>query len=203
MTAFHELGLRNRRAIPWESVPLKSLGDLRDTLVRATAEGWRLASLFGLPDGGGHDQTRLVAILADDIGGELGATRKTRSSACASDAASHSPASSGMRSGVMRPKPFASLKKRTTPVTVAMFDFLSGNEKGPVARAFSSVFTLNPMIQAWDALAQELRARSLRPVRLVGAPVVRRPIVALRRKDAGPPIGPVAGFLETLRDARL
>lgn len=53
------------------------------------------------------------------------------------------------------------------------------------------------------ALAQELRARSLRPVRLVGAPVVRRPIVALRRKDAGPPIGPVAGFLETLRDARL
>ena len=53
------------------------------------------------------------------------------------------------------------------------------------------------------ALAQELRARSLRPVRLLGAPVVRRPIVALRRKDAGPPMGPVAGFLETLREVRL
>lgn len=53
------------------------------------------------------------------------------------------------------------------------------------------------------ALAQELRARSLRPVKLLGAPVVRRPIVALRRKDAGPPIGPVAGFLETLREVRL
>lgn len=53
------------------------------------------------------------------------------------------------------------------------------------------------------ALAQELRARSLRPVRLVGAPVVRRPIVALRRKDAGPPIGPVAGFLETLHEAHV
>jgi DNA-binding transcriptional LysR family regulator len=53
------------------------------------------------------------------------------------------------------------------------------------------------------ALAQELRARSLRPVKLVGAPVVRRPIVALRRKDAGPPIGPVAGFLETLHEAHL
>lgn len=53
------------------------------------------------------------------------------------------------------------------------------------------------------ALGQELRARSLRPVRLLGAPVVRRPIVALRRKDAGPPIGPVAGFLETLHEAQL
>ncbi len=50
------------------------------------------------------------------------------------------------------------------------------------------------------ALAQELRARSLRPVKLIGAPSVRRPIVALRRKDAGPPIGAVAGFLETLRE---
>jgi len=72
VTAFHDLGLRNRRAIPWGSVPLESLDAFRDTLVRATAEGWRLASLFGLPDG--EDQTRLVAILADDIGGELGAT---------------------------------------------------------------------------------------------------------------------------------
>lgn len=72
MTAFHELGLRNRRSIPWGSVPLEPMDEFRGTLVRATAEGWRLASLFGLPDG--EDQTRLVAILADDIGGELGAT---------------------------------------------------------------------------------------------------------------------------------
>jgi Ni,Fe-hydrogenase III large subunit len=71
VTAFNELGLRNRRAIPWGSVPLESLGDFRGTLVQATAEGWRLASLFGLPDG--DDQTRLVAILADDARGELGA----------------------------------------------------------------------------------------------------------------------------------
>jgi DNA-binding transcriptional LysR family regulator len=53
------------------------------------------------------------------------------------------------------------------------------------------------------ALEAELRSRSLRPVRLIGAQPVRRPIVALRRKDAGEPIGPVAGFLETLREARL
>ena len=50
------------------------------------------------------------------------------------------------------------------------------------------------------ALSSELKARSLRPVKLVGAPTVRRPIVALRRKDAGNPIGPVAGFLETLHE---
>lgn len=53
------------------------------------------------------------------------------------------------------------------------------------------------------ALAAELRSRSLRPVRLIGTQPVRRPIVALRRKDAGEPIGPVAGFLETLREAKL
>ncbi len=52
------------------------------------------------------------------------------------------------------------------------------------------------------ALAAELKSRSLRPVKLVGAPAVRRPIVALRRRDAGPPIGAVAGFLETLKDVR-
>ncbi len=51
------------------------------------------------------------------------------------------------------------------------------------------------------ALTVELRAHSLRPVRLVGAATVRRPIVAIRRKDAGEAMGPIAGFLETLRDA--
>jgi DNA-binding transcriptional LysR family regulator len=50
------------------------------------------------------------------------------------------------------------------------------------------------------ALAAELKTRSLRPVKLVGAPTVRRPIVALRRRDAGQPIGPVAGFLEVLAE---
>ncbi len=53
------------------------------------------------------------------------------------------------------------------------------------------------------SLAGELKSGSLRPVKLVGAQPVRRPIVALRRKDAGDPIGPVAGFLETLKDAGL
>ena len=50
------------------------------------------------------------------------------------------------------------------------------------------------------ALGTELKSGSLRAVKLVGAPPVRRPIVALRRKDAGEPIGPVAGFLDTLKE---
>src|SRR6266850_3689819 len=50
------------------------------------------------------------------------------------------------------------------------------------------------------ALSAELKARSLRPVKLIGTAPVRRPIVALRRKDAGEPIGPVAGFLEILEE---
>ena len=48
------------------------------------------------------------------------------------------------------------------------------------------------------ALLAELRARLLRPVRIIGAPPVRRPIVAIRRADAGPPMGPVADFLAML-----
>jgi DNA-binding transcriptional LysR family regulator len=52
------------------------------------------------------------------------------------------------------------------------------------------------------ALLAELRSRSLRPVRVVGAPPVRRPIVAIRRVDAGTAIGPVADFLTLLRRSR-
>jgi DNA-binding transcriptional LysR family regulator len=49
------------------------------------------------------------------------------------------------------------------------------------------------------ALLAELRTRALRPVRVIGAPSVRRPIVAIRRVDAGIPMGPVAEFLTLLR----
>jgi Ni,Fe-hydrogenase III large subunit len=72
VSRFDELGLRNRRAVPWESVPLESIDQFAETVVGAMAGGWRLASLFGLPDG--DDETRLVAILADDARGELGAS---------------------------------------------------------------------------------------------------------------------------------
>jgi DNA-binding transcriptional LysR family regulator len=52
------------------------------------------------------------------------------------------------------------------------------------------------------ALLGELRTRALRPVRVIGAPPVRRPIVAIRRADAGTPMGPVAEFLALLRRSR-
>jgi DNA-binding transcriptional LysR family regulator len=48
------------------------------------------------------------------------------------------------------------------------------------------------------ALVTELRARVLRAVRITGAAPVRRPIVAIRRADAGTPMGPVADFLALL-----
>lgn len=52
------------------------------------------------------------------------------------------------------------------------------------------------------AVNAEISARSLIPVRIVGAAALRRPLVAFRRRDAGPPMGPIASFLETLRDFR-
>lgn len=52
------------------------------------------------------------------------------------------------------------------------------------------------------ALSAELKAGSLRLVRPVGVPPLKRPIVAFRRKDAGPLVGPAAGILDTIRRAR-
>ncbi len=72
MSRFDELGLRNRRAVPWSAVPLEPTERFRESVARAVAGRWRLISLFGLPDG--DDETRLVAILADDAEGALGAT---------------------------------------------------------------------------------------------------------------------------------
>jgi len=77
VSGFDDLGLRNRRAVPWAAVPVETVERFRETVAAATAAGvsgggWRLAALFGLPDGG--DLTRLVAILAHDEQGRLGAT---------------------------------------------------------------------------------------------------------------------------------
>src|SRR3989442_10613655 len=49
------------------------------------------------------------------------------------------------------------------------------------------------------ALLVELRARALRPIRVIGAPPIRRPIVAIRRPDAGAAMGPAADFLALLQ----
>jgi len=49
------------------------------------------------------------------------------------------------------------------------------------------------------AVARELAGGTLRLVRLADAPPLRRQIVAIRRRDVGPPSGAVAAFLEVLR----
>lgn len=51
------------------------------------------------------------------------------------------------------------------------------------------------------AVARELTAGTLRLVRLADAPPLRRQIVAVRRRDLGPPQGPVAAFLDLLRES--
>jgi DNA-binding transcriptional LysR family regulator len=48
------------------------------------------------------------------------------------------------------------------------------------------------------AVASELADGRLRAVTIAGAEPIRRRIVAIRRRDLGPPSGPVAGFLEVL-----
>ena len=72
MSGFDELGLRNRRAIPWASVPVESLSSFRASVVGAVRAGWRVVAFFGLPEQAGA--SRLLAILAQDERGELGAT---------------------------------------------------------------------------------------------------------------------------------
>ncbi|HXG43951.1 MAG TPA: NADH-quinone oxidoreductase subunit C [Gemmatimonadales bacterium] len=72
MSGFDQLGLRNRRAIPLASVPREPVEAFRRTVVAAVGRGWRLAAFFGFPEA--HGSTRLLAILAQDEHGELGAT---------------------------------------------------------------------------------------------------------------------------------
>ena len=69
MSAAPLLELRNRRAVPFSSVPNLPVPEFRDAVVQAVREGRRIVSLFGLPDGSAT--TRLVAVLAHDEAGAL------------------------------------------------------------------------------------------------------------------------------------
>ncbi|MGH2378414.1 MAG: LysR family transcriptional regulator [Candidatus Limnocylindria bacterium] len=53
-----------------------------------------------------------------------------------------------------------------------------------------------------QAVREELAARTLRPVVIAGARPIRRRIVAVRRRDAGPAVPVVAAFLEMIRTAQ-
>jgi DNA-binding transcriptional LysR family regulator len=52
------------------------------------------------------------------------------------------------------------------------------------------------------SVVDEIAAGRLAEVAIQGAEPVRRQIVAIRRRDAGPPTGPVASFLDTFAEAR-
>ncbi len=71
MSGLDELDLRNRRAVPLAAVPPEPLSRFRDTVISAVAQGRRLIAFFGMPDSAG--QTLLLAVLADDEAGALGA----------------------------------------------------------------------------------------------------------------------------------
>jgi hypothetical protein len=76
-----------------------------------------------------------VAVEASRSGVELGATRKTRSSPCASAATSQSAASSGIRSGVIRPAPPAAARSRakaSTPYRSTGFQYVITSTGAPV-----------------------------------------------------------------------
>ena len=72
MSELDSQGLRNRRAIPLEAIPREPFDRFGRTVTEAVRDGWRLVALFGMPEAQGL--TRLLAILADDERGTLGAT---------------------------------------------------------------------------------------------------------------------------------
>jgi Ni,Fe-hydrogenase III large subunit len=67
-----DIGLRNRRTVPWNAVPRESPDAFAATVTEAIPNGWRLVSLFGMPED--DDQVCLVAIVAEDRAGRLAAT---------------------------------------------------------------------------------------------------------------------------------
>jgi Ni,Fe-hydrogenase III large subunit len=71
MSGLDEIGLRNRRAVPLAAVPREPVNRFRQWVIDGVRRGWRLIALFGMPDTAG--QTLLLAVLADDEAGVLGA----------------------------------------------------------------------------------------------------------------------------------
>src|SRR5206468_1099980 len=51
MSGFDALGFRNRRSVPWASVPRETQDEFRETVLTAVRDGWRLISFFGMPEG--------------------------------------------------------------------------------------------------------------------------------------------------------
>lgn len=71
MRRFEDQALRNRRAIPLNAIPMQPVERFRQIVLDAMAADWRLVSFFGMPEGG--EFTQLIAVLAHDATGQLGA----------------------------------------------------------------------------------------------------------------------------------
>jgi Ni,Fe-hydrogenase III large subunit len=71
MSGLDELGLRNRRAVPLAAVPREPVDRFRHWVIDEVGRGQRLVMFFGMPETAG--QILLLAVLADDEAGELGA----------------------------------------------------------------------------------------------------------------------------------
>ena len=64
--------LTNRRSVPLGKIPVLDGDRLAEVLAASESRGWRIVSLFGLPEAA--DRLRLVAILGDDERGRLQAS---------------------------------------------------------------------------------------------------------------------------------
>jgi Ni,Fe-hydrogenase III large subunit len=71
VSGLDDLGLRNRRAVPLAAVPREPVSRFRAWVIDGVRRGWRLIAFFGMPEAGGD--TQLLALLADDENGVLGA----------------------------------------------------------------------------------------------------------------------------------
>jgi len=65
------LRIRNRRAVPLHEIPTLGLTEFGGRLREATADGWRIVTLFGTPET--HGELRLLCVLGHDARGELSA----------------------------------------------------------------------------------------------------------------------------------
>jgi Ni,Fe-hydrogenase III large subunit len=63
--------LGNRRSVALGSLPEFGAATFRESIIGAVRDGWRIVALFGTSEGA--DRLRLIAVLADDERGSLGA----------------------------------------------------------------------------------------------------------------------------------
>jgi Ni,Fe-hydrogenase III large subunit len=63
--------LGNRRAISLGAVSVQAVAEFRSSVIGAIRVGWRIVALFGVPEGADH--VLLIAVLANDERGSLGA----------------------------------------------------------------------------------------------------------------------------------